>query len=99
MTTAKRFIRSDRETLRLVLKFAKLSPAETVVFTRMYDELAAGQRTELSDGDRMRVQSVFDQHGVSDTQYASLGEARNNVKARKAAAFDAMPRPKRPPGK
>ncbi len=98
MPTMKRF-RSDRETLRLVLQFAKLSPDETSRLKAKYEDLANGRIIELSEEDRTSVHSIFDEQKVGDFQYAARLEARKAAKGSLAMSFDAMPRPKRPPGK
>lgn len=99
MPTPKRFLLSDRELLRLVLKYATLTSGESKPFARMYDELVSGKFTELKDTDRLWVKSVYDAQGVGDLHYAGRRNARKTSKDSQAAAFDALPRPKRPPGK
>jgi hypothetical protein len=99
MPTPMRFLRSDRETLRLLLEFAKLSSGEAVPFKQMYEDLVEGRRADLTDTERVSVQSAFDRHGVANLQYPSRKNSFQRTQDSAAAAFDAMPRPKRPPGK
>ena len=99
MSIPKRLLRSDRETLRLLLEFAKLPSGEAAPFKQMYDELVGGQRADLNDTERVSVQSAFDRYGVMNLRYAARREAGRAAIESRMAKFDAMPRPKRPPGK
>jgi hypothetical protein len=94
-----RLLRSDRETLRLLLEFAKMPSGEAAPFNQMYEELVDGRRADLNDTERVSVQSAFDRHGVANLQYPPRKTSYQRVQDKAAAAFDAMPRPKRPPGK
>jgi hypothetical protein len=94
-----RLLRSDRETLRLLLEFAKMPSGEVAPFQQMYEELVGGGRADLTDTERTSVQSAFDRHGVANLQYPSRKTSYQRAQDSAAAAFDAMPRPKRPPGK
>ncbi len=99
MPTPMRLLRSDRETLRLLLELAKMPSGEAVPFNQMYEELVDGRRADLTDIERASVQSAFDRHGVANLQYPSRKTSYQRAHESAAAAFDAMPRPKRPPGK
>jgi hypothetical protein len=94
-----RLLRSDRETLRLLLELAKMPSGEAAPFQQLYDELVGGQRADLNDTERVSVQSAFDRYGVANLQYPSRKTSYQKAQDSAAAAFDAMPRPKRPPGK
>ncbi len=98
-TTPMRFLRSDRETLRLLLEFGKLPSGEAAPFKQMYEDLVGGQRADLTNTERVSVQSAFDRHGVANLQYPPRTSSYQRSQDSAAAAFDAMPRPKRPPGK
>ena len=99
MPTPMRLLRSDRETLRLLLEFAKMPAGEAAPFNQMYEELVGGQRVDLTDTERLSVQSAFERHGVANLQYPPRKTSYQRAQDTAAAAFDAMPRPKRPPGK
>jgi hypothetical protein len=99
MPTPMRLLRSDRETLRLLLEFAKMPAGEAAPFNQIYEELVGGRRADLTDMERVSVQSAFDRYGVSNLQYPSRKSSYQKAQDRVAAALDAMPRPKRPPGK
>jgi hypothetical protein len=99
MPTPMRLLRSDRDTLRLLLEFAKMPSDEAAPFKQMYDELVGGGRADLTDAERVSVQSAFERHGVANLQYPSRKTSYQRAQDRAAAAFDAMPRPKHPPGK
>jgi hypothetical protein len=94
-----RLLRSDRETLRVLLEFAKMPSGEAAPFQQMYEELVDGRRADLTDTERVSVQSAFERHGVANLQYPSRKTSYERAQDSAAAAFDAMPRPKRPPGK
>jgi hypothetical protein len=99
MLAPMRLLRSDRETLRLLLEFAKMPAGEAAPFNKMYEELVGGQRADLTDTERVSVQSAFERHGVANLQYPPRKTSYQRAQDSAAAAFDAMPRPKRPPGK
>jgi hypothetical protein len=99
MPTPIRLLRSDRETLRLLLEFAKMPSDEAAPFNQMHEELVDGRRADLTDAERVSVQSAFDRHGVSRLQYPTRKTSYQRAQDSAAAAFDAMPRPKRPPGR
>jgi hypothetical protein len=99
MPAPMRLLRSDRETLRLLLEFAKMPSGEAAPFNQMYEELVGGRRADLTDTERRSVQSAFDRYRVANLQYPSHKNSYQRAQDSAAAAFDAMPRPKRPPGK
>jgi hypothetical protein len=99
MPTPISLLRSDRETLRLLLEFGKLPSGEAAPFKQMYEDLVGGQRADLDDTERVSVQSAFDRYGIANLQYPSRKNSYQRAQDSAAAKFDAMPRPKRPPGK
>jgi hypothetical protein len=99
MPTPMRFLRSDRETLRLLLEFAKMPSAEAAPFNQMYEELVGGQRADLNNTERLSVQSAFDRYGVASLQYPSRKTSYQRAHDRAAAAFRRDAETKTPPGK
>jgi hypothetical protein len=89
---------SDRERLRRVLDSGKLTRTEADVFKKKYEQLVSGKLAELTDGDRRWVGSIYYERGVGEMRFASRQKARK-VEDDQSAAFDALPRPKKPPGR
>jgi hypothetical protein len=92
-------LRSDLETLRLLLECASLPATDAAPFKQMHEELVSGKRADLNEAERASVQSAFDRYDVANFQYSSRKDSYKKAQDRVIAAFEAMPRPKRPPGK
>lgn len=89
--------RADKETLQRLLASGKLTLIETADMQRSFDAVVAGRVLDFNE--RLRANSLYDQHKLGE-EGAHGGRRRNQVRADELAAkFDAMPRPKRPPGK
>jgi hypothetical protein len=89
--------RTDNETLQRLLESGKLTPVETADIQRSYDAVVAG--AELDPAQRMKANTLYELHKLG-AEPALAGRRRgrgwnNDLLAK----FDAMPRPKRPPGK
>jgi hypothetical protein len=97
MPTPRRFARSDRETLRRLVDCGKLTPAQVEAFEEKYAQLVSGALTELSGDDRKSADIMYNEHKLGE-QEPRRGRTNANQKEL-LAKFDAMPRPKKPPGK
>jgi hypothetical protein len=89
--------RTDKETLDRLLASGTLTLAEAAEVERIRDAVAAGK--DLDPAQRLKANTLYDKHRL-DGEGAQSG--RRRVQARNDelnARFDAMPRPKKPPGK
>jgi hypothetical protein len=92
---------SEREKLRRLLESDRLAQCERKEAQRLHDELVGGRVAQLSTPSRVWVESLIKKHRLwGGLQLGLLALNRRKAKARElAAAFDAMPRPKKPPGR
>jgi len=92
---------SQREMLRRLLDSGKLTPSETEAARKMHDDLTAGRVGGLNDQQSAWADQLCRKCGISMHE-AKPGDSKKKAqeeKKRQLAEFDAMPRPKRPPGK
>lgn len=88
---------TDKETLQRLLASGKLTPVETADIQASYDAVVAGK--ELDSDQRMRANALYDKNKLAE-ESVPAGRRRGQAKTDELLAkFDAMPRPKRPPGK
>lgn len=88
---------ADKETLQRLLASGKLTLAETAELQQSYDALVAGK--ELESPQRMMANTLYDKYKIGEERVQG-GRRRGQSKLGELLAkFDAMPRPKRPPGK
>lgn len=89
----------DREMLRRLLASGKLAEEERVEAQRLLDELSAGRVLRLATTQRVWAERLFHRLGLGD-QRPKQTTKDSKAKAKELlAAFEAMPRPKKPPGK
>jgi len=86
--------RTDQETLRRLLDSGKLDAAEGTEIQSALDGLLAGK--EVTGQQRLRASVLYERYNLGE---AHPGRKRGADKRELLAAFDAMPRPKKPPGK
>lgn len=91
----------QREILRRLLESGKLATSEEGAVRRLYDDLIAGRIGGLNGQQAAWAEELCQKCGVvasrpipSDNRKKSKGD-----KERLLAEFDAMPRPKKPPGR
>jgi hypothetical protein len=88
---------TDKETLQRLLASGKLTPVETAEIQQSYDAVVAGK--ELDSDQRLRANALYDKNKLGE-ENVQVGRRRGQAKTDELLAkFDAMPRPKRPPGK
>jgi hypothetical protein len=88
---------TEKETLQRLLASGKLTPVETADVQGSYDALIAGK--ELDSDQRLRANALYDMYKLGE-ENVQLGRRRGQAKTDELLAkFDAMPRPKKPPGK
>jgi hypothetical protein len=88
---------TEKETLQRLLASGKLTPVETADVQGSYDALIAGK--ELDSDQRSRANALYDTYKLGE-ENVQLGRRRGQAKTDELLAkFDAMPRPKKPPGK
>jgi hypothetical protein len=88
---------TDKETLERLLASEKLTPIEMADIQRIYDEVVSGK--ELRIDQRQRATTLYDKYELGEEPARGgrrRGQQQNDALA---AKFDAMPRPKKPPGK
>ncbi len=88
-----------REILRRLLDSGKLTPSEAETARKMHHDLVAGRIGGLNSQQGAWTQKLCRRVDVSMHE-ASVGKTKAQAeKESQLAAFDAMPRPKKPPGK
>jgi hypothetical protein len=87
--------RTDQETLRRLLDSGKLDAAEGTEIQQALDGLLAGK--EVTGQQRLRASVLYERYNLGEAH--PVGRKRGSDKRELLAAFDAMPRPKKPPGK
>ena len=90
--------RTDKETLERLLASDKLTPVETTDIKQSHDAVVAGK--ELDAHQRLRANILYEEKYKLGEQYVWAGRRRGQARSDELLAkFDAMPRPKKPPGK
>jgi len=85
--------------LRLLLACDKLTPDEALRARKLHDDLAAGRFVRLDHESRVWVERLFYVHKLGPQRPPAVGNPNKPTSKQLIAAFDAMPRPKKPPGK
>lgn len=90
----------QRELLRRLLESGKLTPSDAEAARKMYDDLVAGRIGGLNHQQSVWAQQLCQKCGIA-TNHARPSDKKKTKddKVRLLAEFDAMPRPKKPPGK
>jgi hypothetical protein len=89
--------RTDEQTLQRLLTSGKLTAVETADIQGSYDAVLAGK--ELDSNQRLRANTLHNKYQLGE-ESAQAGRRRGQGRTDELLAkFDAMPRPKRPPGK
>jgi len=90
--------RTDKETLERLLASGKLTPIETTDIQQSHDAVAAGN--ELDAHQRLRANVLYEEKYKLGEERTWAGRRRGHSWTDELVAkFDAMPRPKKPPGK
>ncbi len=92
----------EREVLRRLLDSGKLTAADQEFVRQMHDDIVAGRIGGLAHQQRTRVERLCRECGVQLAVPPPRSETRKKKEVETEqllAQFDAMPRPKRPPGK
>jgi len=90
----------QREILRRLLDSGKLTPSETEAVRKLYDDLVAGKMGGLNHPQSVLVQELCQKCGVVANRARPNDKKKTkDDKERILAEFDAMPRPKKPPGR
>jgi hypothetical protein len=90
----------QREILRRLLDSGKLTPGDTVTVRKLYDDLLAGRMGGLNHPQSVLVQALCEKCGVVVSRARPNDKKKTkDDKERILADFDAMPRPKKPPGR
>lgn len=85
--------------LRLLVACEKLTSDEASRARKLYDDLATGSALRLDHESRVWVQRLFHAYKLKPPRPPEVGKPTKTTNKQLAAAFDAMPRPKKPPGK
>jgi hypothetical protein len=89
----------EREMLRLLLACEKLNPYEASRARKLSDDLAAGRLVRLDHENRVWVERLFHAHKLGSQRPQESAKPTKATTKQLIAAFDSMPRPKKPPGK
>jgi hypothetical protein len=90
----------QREILRRLLDSGKLTPSETEAAGKLHDDIADGRIGGLNHAQSVWAEQLCRKCGISPNRPAlSIKKETKEDKERVIAQFDAMPRPKKPPGK
>jgi hypothetical protein len=90
--------RTDKETLERLLASGKLTLAEAAEVQSLHDAVAAGR--ELDPAQRLKANTLYDMHKLDGEDQVQPNRRRGQARSDELMAkFDAMPRPKKPPGK
>lgn len=87
--------------LRRLLDSAKLTPSEWHSVRQMHEALVAGRVGGLTEQQSVWVAPLCQRCGIAVGGARSINAAKvgREVTARLLAEFDALPRPKKPPGR
>jgi hypothetical protein len=93
-----------RETLRRLLDCGKLAPSEVAAVRKLYDDIVAGRIGGMNHPQSLWAEQLCRRCGVEVRQAepGDNGASRKKAKDEKnrlLAEFDALPRPKKPPGR
>jgi hypothetical protein len=90
----------QREMLRRLLASGKLTPTETKTVRKLHDDLVAGQIGGLNGQQAAWAEEICRRCGIVVAQARPDSRKKDREAAKKLVAeFDAMPRPKKPPGR
>jgi hypothetical protein len=89
--------RTDRETLDRLLASGTLSLAEAVTVERIHAAVATGK--ELDPAQRLKANTLYNRHQLDGEGAQTSRRLARSRSDELNAKFDAMPRPKKPPGK
>ena len=90
--------RTDKETLERLLASGKLTPTEAAEVQLIQDAVVAAGR-ELDSAERLKTNILYDKHDVGGEGAQPSRRRGQAWNGDLIAKFDAMPRPKKPPGK
>ena len=90
----------QREMLRRLLDSGKLTPSETEAARKLYDEIVAGRVGGLNHAQSVWAERLCRRCGIAASRPKPfIKKVTKEDKEKVIAQFDAMPRPKKPPGK
>jgi len=91
---------SQREMLRRLLDSGKLTPADAETARTRYDEIVAGRIGGLNYQQGVWAEELCEKYGIVPKRPGlSDSKKRRDEAKRVVAEFEALPRPKKPPGK
>ncbi|MDP9034491.1 MAG: hypothetical protein M3O50_06760 [Myxococcota bacterium] len=91
--------RSDQETLRHLLDCREIKPEERAAVQGLWDDLLAKRIAAVPEKTRVWIDALHDETYKLNEPRPRPASKAGASKREQIAAFDAMPRPKRPPGK
>jgi hypothetical protein len=90
----------QREMLRRLLDSGKLTPSEAEAAGKLRDDIVDGRIGGLNHAQSVWAEQLCKKYGIVASRPAlNIKKATKEDKERVIAQFDAMPRPKKPPGK
>jgi hypothetical protein len=89
----------QRVVLRQMLDCGKLTSAETKTVGKLFDDLSAGRIGGLNTQQSAWVEQVCKRCGIAVERAKPPPRKKKDETKKLVADFDAMPRPKKPPGR
>ena len=90
----------QREMLRRLIDSGKLTPSEAETVRKLYDDLVAGRIGGLHHKQSVWAEQLCEKCGIAANRPTKNYGKKTRDEAKKLVAeFDAMPRPKKPPGR
>jgi hypothetical protein len=95
---------TQREMLRRLLETGKLSEDDATTIRKLYDDIVAGRIGGMNHPQSVWAEGLCQTCGVDIRQPGARDAASSKKKAKEEkerilAEFEAMPRPKKPPGR
>ena len=89
-----------REMLRRLMDSGKLTPSDAEAVRALHDDIVAGRIGGLNHEQSLWAEQLCQRYGITPN-LPTIGTKKvtKEDKERVIAQFDAMPRPKKPPGK
>lgn len=89
----------QRVVLRQMLESGKLSAAETKTVKQLFDDLSRGKIGGLNSQQSAWMEQVCSRIGIAVDKPRAPPRKKKEDTKKIAAEFDALPRPKKPPGR
>jgi len=90
----------QRDLLRRLLDSGKLTPTEVEAVRKLYDDIVTRRVGGLNQTQAAWAQQLCERCGIAVNRVSPFSKKKGKDEAKKLVAeFDALPRPKKPPGR